>query len=382
VILPMARWPAVYRKPRSRLQLPPLVLPATINALWSLHAMKYRTCRQTILLAATLPLLMQGAVAENRPLTDLVVAKNQTYRISTPQLQLQRLELQDGAVISFAPGISRALIHAERAVIGKGVRIDATGSAGAVGAAGSHWTDAAATCEPGKAGGDGAVGDNGANAVDLIVELGVERIGSLRIDADGGVGGKGGSGGDGQRGGDIDRCYGKNGGDGGNGGLGGTGGNGGAVTLRYWLNEPGLNESGSSESGLHDSSQTAAQTATDLVNAFSISVHGGNGGAGGSGGAGGGVVAGRYLSTSVGSGKKWLGAGDAGKAGVSGRAGNAGAAGSVSLMQQINEASAATKPQQVSATIGEENEPDAEMRALRKQVETLERRVKALESTR
>lgn len=318
----------------------------------------------------------QAAAADHPPMTELVVAKNQTYRVGVAQLQLKRLELQDGAVISFAPGITRALIHADHAIIGKGVRIDASGTAGAVGKAGKQWNQPAPDCEAGKAGGDGAMGGDGGDGIDLIVELGVERIGSLRIDADGGAGGKGGKGGDGQRGGDLDRCYGKNGGDGGNGGTGGTGGNGGAVTLRYWVQKSG--------------SQDSQQTASDLVSAFSLSVRGGNGGAGGSGGAGGGVVPGRYLSTSVGSGRKWLGAGDAGKPGVSGRAGNAGAAGSVSLMQQGVEASVAAPSaigmQQNAGTVGvaagKADGRDAEMRALRARIEALEERVKALESAR
>jgi len=337
------------------------------------------------MLLGTVPLLMlmlmlaQVALAGDPTPTDLVVAKNQTYRIGVPQLQLQRLELQDGAVISFAAGIKRALIHAEHVVIGKGVRIDATGTNGVTGAAGSRWLEPAPACEQGKDGGNGGVGGAGDGAIDLIVELGVERIGSLRIDANGGVGGKGGDGGDGQRGGNIERCYGKDGGNGGNGGDGGIGGNGGAVTLRYWING----------SGLSHSSQATALTAADLVNAFSISVRGGSGGASGGGGAGGGVVEGRYLSTSVGSGKKWLGAGDAGKAGGGGRAGNAGAAGSVSLMQQNDDAPAATLPvvtkgQQISGNLGAPDKaggPAADMRALRARIDALEERVKALESS-
>jgi hypothetical protein len=335
--------------------------------------MKSPACQTRLLsLALLLLALADVAVAGDRAGSELVVAKNQTYRVGTAQLQLKRLELQDGAVISFAPGITRALIHADRAIIGKDVRIDAGGVAGVAGGTGSHFSDPAPACEQGKAGGDGAVGGSGGNGIDLIVELGVERIGSLRIDAEGGAGGRGGNGGDGQRGGDIERCYGKNGGDGGNGGNGGVGGNGGAVTLRYWL---------------HASSQTAEQTAADLVSAFSISVRGGNGGVAGSGGGGGDVVPGRYLSTAVGGGKKWLGAGEVGKAGAAGRAGNAGAAGSVSLMRQTDDA-AVTKAPPVSGTIGgaaglaRDAGPDAEIRALRQQVEALERRVKALESAR
>jgi hypothetical protein len=334
-----------------------------------------RVIAQVLAMAQVL-VVGQAAAADHQPPTELVVAKNQTYRVSAAQLQLKRLELQDGAVISFAPGINRALIHADHAIIGKGVRIDASGNAGAAGPAGKHWNEPAPACEAGKAGGDGAIGGTGGDGVDLIVELGVERIGSLRIDADGGAGGRGGNGGDGQRGGDLDRCYGKNGGDGGNGGTGGTGGNGGAVTLRYWVQK--------------SDSQDSQQTASDLVSAFSLSVRGGNGGVGGSGGAGGGVVPGRYLSTSVGSGKKWLGAGEAGKPGSGGRAGNAGAAGSVSLMQQGVEAAtvvpSVTGMQQNSGTLGapagKADGRDAEMRALRARIEALEERIRALESAR
>ena len=90
--------------------------------------MKYTCCQTLSVMTRAMPLLALAHFthAANPP-AELVVAKNQTYRVSTSQLQLKRLELQDGAVITFAPGLTRALIHADHAIIGKGVHIDASG---------------------------------------------------------------------------------------------------------------------------------------------------------------------------------------------------------------------------------------------------------------
>src|SRR5690606_32669488 len=148
-------------------------------------------------------------------------------------LRLDHLTLGDNARITFAPGVSSWRVYAKQASIGQGVVIDGRGAAGAAGAPGIDRKDAAKDCDDGRAGGNGAPGTSGGKGVDLNLWLGVDSLGSLAIQTDGGVGGDGGKGGRGQDGGKVNRCDGPKGGAGGKGGIGGAGGQGGAVDFTY-----------------------------------------------------------------------------------------------------------------------------------------------------
>src|SRR5690606_25119554 len=139
---------------------------------------------------------------------DLTVPAGQTYTISAGQsdLRLDHLTLGDNARITFAPGVSSWRVYAKQASIGQGVVIDGRGAAGAAGAPGIDRKDAAKDCDDGRAGGNGAPGTSGGKGVDLNLWLGVDSLGSLAIQTDGGVGGDGGKGGRGQDGGKVNRC--------------------------------------------------------------------------------------------------------------------------------------------------------------------------------
>src|SRR5690606_21203427 len=118
-------------------------------------------------------------------------------------------------------GLGTLRLSAEQAWIGKAVRILAKGLDGAP-ARDAAATPAPAACEETPAGAVGQAGGTGGDGVNLELELGLHRIGSLLLDARGGAGGAGGAGGEGANGAGDQRCAGASGGAGGDGGAGGA----------------------------------------------------------------------------------------------------------------------------------------------------------------
>jgi hypothetical protein len=172
------------------------------------------------------------ATAHSEP---LIVEKNQVINISGEKLLVERLVMEDGSKIIIE---SREFeLHALSASFGRNVEIIAIGSPGKTGANGENIPGQAGYCEKGTQGGNGSAGSPGKDGANISITVGLESLGSLKIDASGGKGGNGGNGGNGQTGGVAKgdyTCHGGDGGDGGNGGDGGGGGKGGNVTFKYW----------------------------------------------------------------------------------------------------------------------------------------------------
>lgn len=164
---------------------------------------------------------------------DWTVSAGEERVLSQASVHLQRLVLEDGAVLRVAPGLSRIELKAEQVWIGRNVRLLGAGRDGAPGVNGLGGVDAQG-CEPGGNGQAGAPGEDGQAGVSVDLQLGLQAFDSLLIDVRGGHGGPGGSGGAGGMGGNSPTCAGGLGGMGGAAGVGGAGGVGGEVRVRYW----------------------------------------------------------------------------------------------------------------------------------------------------
>lgn len=236
---------------------------------------------------------------------DLTVAPGQTYTVGPAQsdLRLDHLTLGDNARITFAPGVSSWRVYAKQASIGQNVVIDGRGADGIAGNAGAERSGRAKACEEGRAGGNGGMGASGGNGVSMTLWWGVESLGSLAIQADGGSGGAGGVGGRGQEGGAVNRCTGASGGAGGVGGAGGNGGKGGDVVFSYF-----------------------GKSAGDKIRISSV---GGSAGLRGIGGAGGPADDGKFQRTTTGD--RWFQGGQPGVSGNTGAVGHTGVQGGVQL---------------------------------------------------
>lgn len=231
-------------------------------------------------------------------------------------LHLERLVLEDGAVLRLAPSISHLQLNAEQAWIGNKVSILARGADGRAGREGQDVSGAAA-CQAGVAGTDGGSGSRGGDGADLELSLGLRSFGSLLIDTRGGAGGAGGRGGAGGAGGDSDTCIGAPGGQGGRGGNGGGGGKGGDVSLRYWsLDSAGHIPFSNYGPGIW------------------LETAGGAGAVAGTAGAGGNGGAGQAFKRSTGI-KVFRDSGIAGAAGAPGQPGAAGADGRYLIQPQL-----------------------------------------------
>lgn len=308
-------------------------------------------------------------VAVNASANSVTVPPAGEWLVGSEQadLTLTRLELGDGAVVRFAPGVKHWRLVATEALIGKGVFIDGRGEVGAAGEAGGDAVGQAERCKdglPGQAGMSGIAGNPG---VSMRLELGVLEIGSLTVDASGGAGGAGGSGGAGQLGGDIDHCRGGRGGAGGAGGDGGAGGNGGDVELYYW--SPAQKPLDSIRSGIKVLSDAGAA------------------GSAGSGGVGGAGVKGRYQKGSIAGNKKWLAGGAAGQNGASGKSGESGRGGKVTVAEhlkrslgQIIDSSRRETAPKVTGAGADMTGMLQQLQALQRRIERLERRVRQLET--
>ncbi len=296
--------------------------------------------------------ILQSAVAAALAATgaahaaDLTVPAGQTYVISAAQsdLRLDHLTLGDNARIAFAPGVSNWRVYAKQASIGQNVVIDGRGAVGAAGKPGAAREGKAKSCEDGRAGGTGEAGGTGGNGVALNLWWGVETLGSLAIQADGGNGGNGGNGGRGQDSGSVNYCEGPHGGQGGAGGRAGDGGKGGDVVLSYFAG-------------------AKAGTVSERIRISSV---GGQPGTGGTGGTGGGASEGKFQRTPGGS-DRWIKGGEPGTAGGVGAQGARGAAGAVQFEVAANGSGPAWRDE-ISAA------PAPAVAQLQQQVEALQAR--------
>ena len=249
----------------------------------------------------------------------LIVKAGEEITLSESQsrLQLDELRLEDGAVVRFAPEVTRWQVSASRAFIGNNVRIVGAGVTGSDGQRGQDASGQAAECNDGDSGAAGKAGGKGGPGVVIAMNLKIAHWGSMTIDTQGGAGGVGGAGGQGQQAGEVDKCSQTRGGTGGDGGDGGDGGNGGNVRIRY--------------SYLADTSISDA-----LEKRLTIRNEGGQGGEPGVGGPGGVGTDGKYINmrTLTGS-KKWVAGGRDGNQGDQGKPGRTGVDGQILIEEDL-----------------------------------------------
>ncbi len=302
---------------------------------------------------------------------DIHVKQGETWRIGPDQanLSLDSLTLDDEARIEFAPEVNFWQLSADIVRIGKNVMIDGNGTAGKDGADGQASTPAKA-CENGMAGGNGGAGGLGEEGVTMVLNLGVQQLGSLKISSRGGNGGHGGDGTPGQNAGELDGCELTHGGEGGDGGRGGEGGNGGQVRLGVALKAPNL-------------------TLDFLKQRIAIESEGGKGGNPGKGADGGEGSPGRWLSMKTLSGdKKFVAGGQAGKDGKDGSAGPSGRPGVIDITedikQRVNAMIEAGNRQMETIAADISGQKSAQLvqivQQLQQQVGTLQSQVKALQT--
>ena len=260
---------------------------------------------------------------------DLTIPAGQAYTVGAAQsdLRLDHLTVGDNARITFAPGVSSWRVYAKQASIGQNVVIDGRGAAGPDGENGIDRSGDAKDCEAGRPGGNGVAGGVGGDGVAMTLWLGIESLGNLAIQTDGGAGGNGGKGGKGQNSGKVNRCDGPHGGAGGNGGAGGSGGKGGAVAF---------------------TSFATAKTAASAAERVRISSSGGRSGSGGLSGVGGDTVEGKFQRTPAGD--RWFKGGEAGAAGAVGAAGSNGSEGVVQFQTATADAAPAWRNEIGSAS--------------------------------
>ncbi len=284
------------------------------------------------LLALTLPLSVFSA--------ELIIPAGEEFVIDADRsdMKVSLLKIGDGARIRVAEGVGHWHLQAARAEIGRNVVIHASGAAGHAGRDGGAPVNCTAV-----AGEEGGSGHDGAN---LVWQLGLAELGSLRIVSSGGDGGAGGRGGAGA---DKSEACGKASA-GGRGGNGGNGGNGGDISIAYRLLESSL-------------------TAAEVLGNISLANTGGPGGQAGDGGVGGEGEEGRFITARTLTGnRKWVaGEGRADK-GAAGRIGGRGQAGQSHL-------------QLLSSSVAP-SEKGSDIDALRLELEALRRRVERLEQNR
>lgn len=299
-----------------------------------------------------LSLLLSGAVHA----ADLVVPAGETYTITESQreLRLKKWVMGDKAVIQFAPGVAYWDVTAEQVEIGRDAVIDGRGANGIATSAATAISERAAECKKGQQGQPGADGARGGNGVDMELRLHIVKLGSLKIQADGGQGGEGGKGGAGQKGGPAGNCDPTAGGEGGSGGKGGDGGNGGKVMVSL------SNEGGEGLMALSHRIEARADS--------------GKGAAGGKGGAGGEGSEGKYINQKTLTGdKKWVSGGAVGEKGSEGERGSDGQSGRV-FIGGVDLSGAAKITEKKTAS-----QPTDELKDMAERINALEKRIEALE---
>ncbi len=178
------------------------------------------------------------------------------------------LRMGNNSKIIFMTNADTCKLDAFASFIGTNCEIVVTGERGSDGSQGPGIPDNSTHGQNGGLGYPGEIGKTGNHGKVLVINIGFNKLGSLRFISEGGQGGTGGKGGRGQRGGKsllFPPHSGGDGGPGGKGGGGGDGGMGGSVFVDYWFNDDVTNVDGK----------------------YEISIEGGNPGKPGTGGDGG-----------------------------------------------------------------------------------------------
>jgi hypothetical protein len=157
-------------------------------------------------------------------MVDLIVKAGPAYEIGKPFSAIfNNFVMEDNAQITCKASV---VIQAINATFGNNCKIICSGESGTNAANQNYVPPGADYCNSGAEGRVGNPGVHGTNGYDFTLQIGLQSIGSLSIQSNGGHGGNGGKGGDGAKGGQA-KCLACRGGGGGRGGMGGNGGNGG-----------------------------------------------------------------------------------------------------------------------------------------------------------
>ncbi len=305
-----------------------------------------------------------------RSADSLSVAAGETYTlpVGTELLDLDRLELEDHALLILPGAAEHVFIRASDVVIGKNVTIRSTPGIANHGADGASYSIEAKDCASpvsGERGNDGHAGDD---APDLTLSWRLRSFGSLRIELAGGNGGQGGNGGDGQDADQSKGCRLADGGAAGDGGKGGKAGDGGSVVFSY-------GSVGNVELALD------ARKKTKIINGAGAFGEGGKPGRPGKGSSG------RYINKkSLGGNRTWVAGGNRGSSGSKGGRGEPGDSGLISF-QLSDVAPVADAPKRIKKQLnagGSEASASLELRvkALEEELEALKLRLEVLEGTR
>lgn len=174
------------------------------------------------------------------PMTDIPAGT--TVTIPGTSVYYPVLNMGDGSKLIIPANYPRCEILIGQGIFGQGTEIVADGVNGSNGVTAKGewelhgWWQATENGD-GINGPDGTAGSPGTPAVDsVIIQCGLQSIGTLNIHANGGRGGNGGGGARGQMGGNKGALIGHDG-DGGNGGIawrGSSGGDGGHIVFQVW----------------------------------------------------------------------------------------------------------------------------------------------------
>lgn len=305
---------------------------------------------------------------------ELVIPPGSRFLITVDQseLQLERLIIGSDAIVEFSPGIDHWYVDAMHVEIGDRVVINATGQPGRSGKDGKSFAGLIANgCIDGQSGGTGVAGENGSVGVDIRLRVGLQAMGSVRIDTSGGSGGAGGNGGDGQAP-SAKNCEKAKGGDGGNGGKGGDGGQAGNLRISWW-----------------EAIEGELVSADNVLSKFTLVANSGEGGNNGIGGKGGAGSPGKYVNKkSLAGNRKWVAGGGEGKPGNDGSLGESGRDGLIEfekdalLSTRMSSSTGPVQPQPADTKSPSASEGDwqTEVQLLRSQIRTLQGRIDALEA--
>ncbi len=309
-------------------------------------------------------------------MTELIIGQGETYLVTQSQsvLKLQKLSIGDNATIRFSEDLDHWFVEALETQIGDNVTIDGVGSSGVNGEDGAEWTTEALNCGVGRPGAKGGSGTHGENGIRIQMRLGLTKFGALAIDTSGGHGGKGGHGASGQNAGQEANCDQADGGDGGQGGNGGNGGDAGSVRVSLW------------------DASTSTKIAHESLANITVTANAGEAGQAGEGGAQGQGSEGRYVNRrSLSGNKRWSPGGKNGVQGIQGKPGEDANAGRVEI-EELFLGSTSLAPAPTMAQENPEQErpskqgsstnsdtESAEIAAMKKQIEALQKRLDEME---
>lgn len=294
----------------------------------------------------------------------LIIPENADYTVSADQqfLNLALLRIGDNATIKLATDVKAWQLAAEQAYIGNNVRIYASGADGAAAVSAVAAIPRAEDCQNGRSAKAGAAGEQGEDGRRVVLQLGLQSLGSLHVLADGGDGGNGGNGGHGQDAGVATGCADTTaGGNAGQGGSAGRGGDGGDVNVIIWPSNNTLE----------------MNTAIQKITASTQPGSAGQPGKAGQPGAG---SEGRYIKKRTLTGNRaWEAGGKAGERAGDGKSAEAGREGRFLLEPRMPQGIAQvmkSQPKPSNASLGK----DEELAEIKQALEALMLRIKALEA--